>query len=93
MRLIWTAVALSNLDDIFAYIAQNNPPAAARLVARIEERLRVLVDHPQIGRPGHVDETREFVITGTPYIVPYRVRGERIEVLAVLHAARSPDPS
>jgi len=41
-----------------------------------------------MGRPGRVDGTREFVVAGTPYIIPYRVRGETVELLAVMHGAR-----
>ncbi|HLH88791.1 MAG TPA: type II toxin-antitoxin system RelE/ParE family toxin [Xanthobacteraceae bacterium] len=33
-------------------------------------------------------QTRELVIVGSPYFVPYRVRGERVEILRVIHGAR-----
>jgi toxin ParE1/3/4 len=47
---------------------------------------------PAIGRPGRVAGTRELVVSGTPYIVPYRVRGERVQIITVLHSAqRWPD--
>ena len=41
-----------------------------------------------MGRPGRVPGTRELVIPGTPYIVPYRVQGEAIQILRVYHSAR-----
>ncbi len=44
--------------------------------------------HPGLGWPGRVPNARELVITGTPYVVPYRVLGDRVEVLRVLHAAK-----
>ena len=34
------------------------------------------------GRPGRVAGTREFVEPGTPYVIPYRLRGDRLEVIA-----------
>jgi plasmid stabilization system protein ParE len=37
---------------------------------------------------GRVEGTRELVIAGTAFVVVYRVEAERVEVLAVLHAAR-----
>lgn len=43
---------------------------------------------PASGRPGRVLGTRELVVSRTPYIVPYRVRGDMVELLLVLHAAR-----
>jgi plasmid stabilization system protein ParE len=41
-----------------------------------------------MGRAGRVTGTRELVVAGTPYIVPYRVRVEAVEILRVFHAAR-----
>jgi toxin ParE1/3/4 len=35
-----------------------------------------------------VEGTRELVVSGTPYIVVYRVMGKVITVLRVLHGAR-----
>jgi toxin ParE1/3/4 len=32
--------------------------------------------------------TRELVVVDTPFIVPYRIRQNDIEVITVLHAAR-----
>ncbi len=50
------------------------------------ERLRLL---PAIGRPGRVPGTRELVVPRTPFIVPYRLIGNHIDILAVMHAARA----
>jgi toxin ParE1/3/4 len=41
-----------------------------------------------MGRPGRVPGTRELVVAGTPYIVAYRVTASRVDVLAIIHAAR-----
>ncbi len=87
MQLRWTEKANRNLDDVEAYIAQDNPNAAIRMVLKIIRALEHLLQRPALGRPGRILGTRELVITGTPFIVPYRVRGERVEILAVLHGA------
>ena len=50
--------------------------------------VELLATHPASGRIGRVPGTRELVITGTPYIVPYRVRGDAVEILRVFHGAR-----
>jgi hypothetical protein len=43
-------------------------------------------------RPGRVANTRELVIRRTPYIVPYRVKGEVVQIITILHSAqRWPD--
>ena len=88
MRLFWTARALSEIDAIFAYVAADSPLAAERLAVLIEAKAQSLIDQPNMGRPGRVDGTREFVVTDTPYILPYRVRDGRVEILAALHASR-----
>lgn len=59
------------------------------LAAAVAERslgcINLLATQPQIGRPGRIAGTRELVIPGVPYIIPYRVRGERLELIAVFH--------
>ena len=88
MRVRWLKRALINLDEEADYIARDNPQAAARMVARIAASVDRLANHPASGRSGRVPGTRELVVSGTPYVVPYRVRGETVEILRVFHGAR-----
>lgn len=88
MPVKWTRTALANLDEEAAYLAQQNPQAATDLVDRIEEAVRRLNEFPAMGRPGRVSGTRELVVTDTPYIVPYRVRGQTVHILRVFHTSR-----
>ncbi|WP_296900229.1 type II toxin-antitoxin system RelE/ParE family toxin [Thiohalocapsa sp.] len=41
-----------------------------------------------MGRPGRVLDTRELMVTGTPYLVPYTVSDNEIVILRVLHGAQ-----
>jgi plasmid stabilization system protein ParE len=88
MPVKWLRAALLNLDAEAEYLARANPAAAAQMVRRIREAVELLAEQPALGRAGRVPNTRELVVSGTPYIVPYRVRGGSVEVLRVLHAAR-----
>ena len=88
MKVIWTRPAARDLEAIQDYVARDNPLAAYRLAQTVRQSVRPLADHPNIGRQGRVGGTRELVISGTPYIVPYRVRGHQVEILAVFHGAR-----
>lgn len=89
MRLRWTRAAERDLDDIADYIGQDSPAAAARVVLELIDQIEViLVEHPAAGRPGRVLGTRELVIGGLPYVVPYRVRERDVEILRVLHTSR-----
>ncbi len=88
MKLVWTEPARQDLREIFTYITEENPNAARRLLAEIKERAVLLQDNPQLGRAGRVDGTRELVVAGTQYILPYRLKEQQIQILAVFHGAR-----
>lgn len=88
MQVKWLRVALDNLDAEAEYIARDNPNATAKVISAIEDAVQLLSDYPSLGRPGRVHGTRELVVPGTPYIIPYRVRGNKIEILRVFHGAR-----
>jgi toxin ParE1/3/4 len=83
----WLEVALDSLIAEAEYISQDSPAAADRTVA-ILNAVKILKRFPASGRPGRVAGTRELVVSRTPYIVPYRVRDDTVELLLVLHAAR-----
>ncbi|MET3889908.1 toxin ParE1/3/4 [Bosea sp. OAE506] len=89
MKIVWTRRALREIDQAFAFVARDSPAAASAMVAAMEARAAVLAEHPEIGRPGRMDGTRELVLSGLPYILPYRVRDGRIEILAVFHISRA----
>ena len=88
MRVVWTRPALRELENIGDYIARDNPAAADGIVTRILDRAAALADQPEVGRPGRVAGTRELVVTGTPFILPYRVNRDCVEILSVFHGAR-----
>ena len=88
MRIRWTRPALADLEATGDFIARDNPAAAEGLVVSVVASVDKLRDHPHLGRPGRLTGTRELVVAGTPYIVPYRVRGDEVEILAVFHGAR-----
>jgi len=88
MQVKWLRRALENLDDEAAHIANDNPRAAAEFVVRLRDAAAMLAAHPDIGRPGRIPGTRELVVTGFPSPLPYRVRGNVVEILRVFHTAR-----
>jgi addiction module RelE/StbE family toxin len=88
MEVRWLDDALVDVTEIYRYIAADDQSAAARVVQRIQTAVRLLVETPHRGRPGRWAGTRELVVVRTPYIVPYRVRGDLVEILRVFHSAR-----
>ena len=88
MRVEWLRAAINNLDALAEYIARDNPTAAEKTVAAVRSAVEDLERFPSSGRPGRITGTRELVVSGTPYIVPYRVRGDVVQLIRVFHAAR-----
>lgn len=88
MRVRWTRTALKNLNQEAQYIARDNPGAASHFIARIQEVVELLENQPKMGRPGRVRGTRELIVSGIPYILPYRIREKTIEILRVFHTSR-----
>jgi len=90
MHVEWLRSALKNLDDEAAYIALENPIAAADFVKTIFASVDHLAQFPAVGREGRLPGTREWVLPDRPYLIPYRVRYGRLQVLRVFHTRRLP---
>lgn len=88
MRLRWLPEALDDLREIHDYIARDNPEAARRVIEKIRREVEILRSQPEVGRPGRLPESREFVIRQYPYIVAYRIRDDDIHLLLVVHTSR-----
>jgi len=84
----WLDQAVEDLKIVRAYITCHDPSAAADIAQRILDAVKILHDYPAAGRAGRVPNTRELVVAGTPYILPYRVRADSVEILHVLHGAQ-----
>jgi toxin ParE1/3/4 len=86
---VWSPEAIDDLAALRACIEQDNPTAAQRVVLHIIENVETLLpNHPEMGRSGRVPGTRELVIPRTPFIVPYRLVGNTLQILRIYHEAR-----
>jgi toxin ParE1/3/4 len=90
MQVLWLDRAVADLDELFDYLLARSPQAAIRIHEAIRTQVEVLADHPGLGWPGRVADTRELVIVHTPYVVAYTYdrRVDAVIVLRVLHGAR-----
>lgn len=88
MDTIWSRRAIRAIENIADYIALDDPQAAYNVTETIRHSVLSLADFPQMGRTGRIAGTRELVIAGLPYFIPYRVRGNRVEILDVIHTSR-----
>ena len=74
-----------NLIALREHIQKDSELNAAVVATRLLRAIELLEAQPAMGRPGRVLGTRELVVPGTPYLVPYRVRLDRLEIIAVFH--------
>ena len=88
MRLVWTESAIIDLITIRDYLERDNPEAAEKVAGSILNSIEMLESNPKVGRIGRVTGTRELVIARYPYIIPYRIRGQQVEILRVMHSRR-----
>lgn len=88
VEIVWSPLARARLQEIRAFVAQDKPDAAERLALRIVAVVEALRNHPCLGRAGAEPGIRELVIGGTPYVILYRVRGNRVTICTVWHAAQ-----
>ena len=90
MRVKWLQAARKSLDRIVEYLSEDAPVTATKIYQHIRSRADSLQNQPGQGRPGRVYGTRELVIEKYPYIVPYRVKDNEIQILRVFHTSRKP---
>ncbi len=87
MRLVFLSLAVEDLASIRSYIADDNPEAAQKVAFRLKQIIKKLAVMPNIGKSGRVFGTRELVtpkIGKTVYVVVYRVKETRLEILRIL---------
>jgi plasmid stabilization system protein ParE len=88
MRLRWTLPAADDLQNIKNYLQRNYPHFAEPTVRTIYQRIRLLKNSPDRGRPGHRSGTRELALTPLPYVVVNAVKAEAVEILHIYHGAQ-----
>ena len=82
MKVVWSRRAIRHFVHLREYIEKDSEQNAELVPKRILKAVDLLQSHPELGRPGRVVGTRELVIPDTPYVIPYRVRRDRLELIA-----------
>jgi toxin ParE1/3/4 len=91
LPIIRSAQSDEDLVAIWRYIARDNPPAATRLLERIDQRIESLAAFPFVGeaQPQFGERTRR-IIEGN-YLIFYDVLPDAVHVLRIFHAAKKLD--
>jgi addiction module RelE/StbE family toxin len=90
MRVRFTQRAIDDLTDIFNYIEQENPHAAARVVSRIETVAAELGEVPGMGAPTDKQGIQRFPVSRTRYLIFYEIFENEVVIVHIRHGARRP---
>jgi plasmid stabilization system protein ParE len=90
MRIVWLAFARRDLLSISTYYeAVAGKDVAARIMQRIVRSASGLLDNPHLGHPSEsTDGAHELQVARLPYLLPYKVINDRIEILRVFHESQ-----
>lgn len=88
MEVVWLKEFTEDLKEIGRHIEKDDPTAAYGVLLKIKASGDSLQHNPELGRPGRVNKTRELVVAGYPYILPYYIKNKQIRILAVMHTSR-----
>jgi toxin ParE1/3/4 len=87
-EITWTAEAQRWLEDIFEYVAADNPQAAASTVQGIYDHAQVLVSFPEMGHRYGASSRNVRVLLYGHYRIAYLVKEDgNVDILGVFHGA------
>ncbi|OGQ72907.1 MAG: plasmid stabilization protein [Deltaproteobacteria bacterium RIFCSPLOWO2_12_FULL_60_16] len=87
-EITWTAEAQRWLEDIFEYIAADNPQAAAQTVSGIYERAQVLANFPEMGHRYWASSRHVRILLYGHYRITYLIKADgNIDILGVFHGS------
>ena len=90
-KIRWLRKALKNLDDALSFIAAENLQSASASANKIQKSIKLLKTNPQLGHVGRIHNTRELLVPGTRFLIPYRVDPGKMEIqiLRVFHTSQN----
>jgi toxin ParE1/3/4 len=90
LKIEFTPQAVRDLEDIRDWIGDGDPATADRIVSRIRQTIMMFEDFPMMGHDGSVVGTREFKVTGLPYLIVYAINSETsLDIVTVIHSRRN----
>lgn len=88
MKLKVLPRAVRDLENIYGYISGDSAEPAEAVMLKLAKSMDLVTSRPELGRPIPDSKSREWSVPSLPYTIPYRVRGETVEVLRVFHTSR-----
>ncbi len=88
MKIRLANAAMRDLRDARNFIASDDAVAADVVIGRLQKAVDLIGERPAIGRSTPQQKVREWSVPGLPYLIPYRIQDEVIEVLRIWHTTR-----
>lgn len=88
MIVKWTRTASGDRENQIDWYAERNPQAAVRMAGEIVKAALQLQNFPFSGRIGQHLGTHELSVQRTPFMIVYRVIGETVEILRLMHTSQ-----
>ncbi len=89
MKVVWTRKASRHLRASYDYWAgETSAEAAETMLDRIFSAVELLEKFPEAGRQGRIPKTRELIMLPLPFVIAYRVKPNKIEIIALFPGAR-----
>jgi toxin ParE1/3/4 len=88
VKIHFARPAKVDLEEVVSFISAENQAAARSTLERIFDAIDYLTSFPSMGRNGRVPNTKELIVSGTPFVVVYQIRSHVIFILRILHGAR-----
>lgn len=98
MEIIWTDLAIQQLDEIAEYVQDNFGESISRkMVRKISEQVNRLKQQPSIGKPdfeyfsnNNYSDIQIRHLQIFPNLVYYLEQPERIDIICIMHCKQSP---
>ncbi len=89
MTLVLLPQALQDVAKASEYLGRSDAHAVAPFRQAIAKSLRLLAANNRIGRHSRTEGVREWSVPNWPYLIPYRVVGEEVQILRIWHTRRN----
>jgi toxin ParE1/3/4 len=90
LRIRFSDRAIAEIEEIRAWLTDDDSATAERIVARIRQTIAMFEMFPMLGHDGEVEGTREFKVTGLPYLIVYKIAtATDLVIISILHSRRN----
>lgn len=88
LEVVYSDRSLTDIEEVLAFIATDNPPAARRWLGEIQRRVDLIGEYPEIGVERHDVAPGLRIHPYRRSVIAYIIEKERVRIIRVLHGGR-----